>query len=83
MSMGSAEGNQVSDAVGVGIFCGDYSECEIEGNRVGRVRPDLASGDAFRLGFGIVAHYHALARLAENDTPSVRSFAQGRIERER
>jgi hypothetical protein len=82
MSMGSVVHNEVSDAVGVGIFCGDYSMCEIEDNQVGRVRPDYASGDAFRHGFGIVSHYNAEATLAQNVTPSVRAFAQGRIRRD-
>jgi Right handed beta helix region len=83
MSMGSVERNHVSDAVGVGIFCGDYSMCEIDDNQIGRVRPDFASGDAFRHGFGIVSHFNAVATLGENVTPSVRAFAQGRIERDR
>jgi Right handed beta helix region len=80
MSMGSMEGNEVSGGVGVGIFCGDYSHCEIDDNRVRRIRPDIASGDAFRHGFGIVAHYNAVATLRGNETPSVRAFAQGHIE---
>jgi nitrous oxidase accessory protein NosD len=79
MSMGMVEENRVSDAVGVGIFCGDSSECEIERNRVAPVRPDLASGDAMRHGFGIVAHYRALAELQGNQVSSVRAFAQARI----
>lgn len=66
MSMGTVEGNRVDDALGVGIFCGDYSECMIERNAVSGTRPDLASGDRTRLGFGIVAHYRAKAEIREN-----------------
>ena len=36
MSMGDVEDNLVEDALGVGIFCGDYSHCSIEDNRVTR-----------------------------------------------
>jgi hypothetical protein len=66
MSMGMVHGNLVEDALGVGIFCGDYSECEIEDNRVVGTRPDAASGDLTRLGYGIVAHYGARATLDDN-----------------
>ena len=42
MSMGMIEDNEVDGALGVGIFCGDYSECEIEDNidleRLARLR---------------------------------------------
>ena len=34
MSMGDVEDNLVEDALGIGIFCGDYSHCSIEDNRV-------------------------------------------------
>lgn len=66
MSMGMVHDNLVEDALGVGIFCGDYSECEIEDNRVVGTRPDSASGDLTRLGYGIVAHYGATATLDDN-----------------
>ena len=39
MSMGTIEDNEVTEALGVGIFCGDYSECEIEDNEVSDVAP--------------------------------------------
>lgn len=67
MSMGSIDRNRVSDALGVGIFCGDYSHCEIERNRVRGTRPDTASGDRSRLGVAVEAHFGARAELYRND----------------
>ena len=66
MSMGDVQDNQVAGGVGVGIFCGDYSECMISGNAVSGTRPDHDSDDLARKGIGIVAHYGAKARLSEN-----------------
>jgi hypothetical protein len=66
MSMGTVNENQVEDALGVGIFCGDYSECEIEKNVVRGTRPDLESGDLMRNGYGILAHFGAKATLNDN-----------------
>ena len=65
MSMGSVDRNLVEDAAGVGIFCGDYSHCEISENSVSGTRAD-ASGVSSRAGYGIVAHYHAVAELDDN-----------------
>jgi len=67
MSMAVVEGNDVSDSLGVGIFCGDYSECEIDDNSVRGIRVDHASGDTTRLGVGILAHYGAKAVLSDNE----------------
>jgi nitrous oxidase accessory protein NosD len=67
MSMAVVEGNDVSDSLGVGIFCGDYSECEIDDNSVSGIRPDHASGDTTRAGVGILAHYHAIAEVGDNE----------------
>jgi len=66
MSMAVVEGNDVSDSLGVGIFCGDYSECEIDDNSVDGIRPDDASGDKTRMGFAILAHYGAKAVIGDN-----------------
>jgi nitrous oxidase accessory protein NosD len=66
MSMAKVEDNEVAGALGVGIFCGDYSMCEIEENSVSGTRPDLASDNRTRLGYGIVVHYGADATLADN-----------------
>jgi hypothetical protein len=66
MSMVMVEGNDVQNALGVGIYCGDYSECMIEDNVVGGTRPDMASGDRTRMGYAIVAHSGAKAEIADN-----------------
>ncbi|HUQ22293.1 MAG TPA: right-handed parallel beta-helix repeat-containing protein [Gaiellaceae bacterium] len=66
MSMGLIEDNEIDGALGVGIFCGDYSECEIEDNAVSDVEPDLDSGDLTRLGVAIQAHRGAQAQLRDN-----------------
>jgi hypothetical protein len=65
MSMGAVRDNVVSGADGVGIFCVDHSECEIEGNTVARTGTD-PSGDLTRAGVAIEAHYFAHATLDDN-----------------
>jgi parallel beta-helix repeat protein len=65
MSMGTIRGNEVNGAKGVGIFCVDHSECEIEDNSVLGTRPD-GTDDATRAGVAIEAHYFAKAKLAHN-----------------
>ena len=80
MSMGDVSANVVDDALGVGIFCGDHSECMIDRNVVTGTRKDVASGDLARAGYGIVAHYGATAELAGNRAGRVAAFAEGRIE---
>ena len=65
MSVGEVEENEVRDAQGVGIFCGDYSRCEIERNVVVATRPDPL-GSRTRAGYAIQAHYGASAELAGN-----------------
>ena len=67
MSMVVAEGNSVENALGVGIYCGDFSECMIEENVVAGTRPDIASGDRTRLGYAIVAHSGAKAEMKDNE----------------
>jgi nitrous oxidase accessory protein NosD len=80
MSMGDVSANVVDGALGVGIFCGDHSQCMIDRNVVTGTRPDVASGDRARDGYGIVAHYGATAELADNRAGRVAAFAEGRIE---
>jgi hypothetical protein len=65
MSMGHVTENNVSGARGVGVYCGDHSECEIERNIVANTRSDN-SGDLARVGIGIVANYYAVADLLDN-----------------
>jgi len=71
MSMAVVEGNHVENSLGVGIYCGDYSECEIDDNSVRDIQPDEASGDLTRLGYGIVVHSGAKAVLSDNDVSGV------------
>jgi nitrous oxidase accessory protein NosD len=66
MSMGMVEGNVVRDAMGIGIFCGDYSHCEIERNTVLGTRADRKSGDLSRRGYAIQANFNARATLEDN-----------------
>jgi Right handed beta helix region len=66
MSMGEIERNYVGGALGVGIFCGDGSMCEVEENQVVGTRPDIDSGNEVRGGIGILAHFHAHAELSGN-----------------
>ena len=64
----------------------DYSMCEIEENSVSGTRPDLASSDLTRLGYGIVAHYGAEATITDNrlhgNARRVGSFLRARISAE-
>jgi hypothetical protein len=66
MSMGTVHSNRVENAIGVGIFCGDYSHCRIEENTVAGTRPDPDSDDGGRAGIGIYAYFGAIANLDDN-----------------
>jgi len=80
MSMGSVEHNTVEDATGVGIYCGDYSHCEISENSVTGTRVD-ESGNPTRAGFGIVSHFGAVATLEDNQLDrGAAAFIDGRLE---
>jgi nitrous oxidase accessory protein NosD len=84
MSMGEVADNNVSGARGVGVYCGDHSECEIKRNVVANTRSDH-SGDLARVGIGILANYYALAELEDNvlvgNGAPTGVFANARIER--
>ena len=67
MSMADVESNTVQRAHGVAIYCGDYSHCDIERNFVADTTPDMASGNKTRAGFGILAHFGAVAQLKDNE----------------
>ena len=86
MSMADVEGNAVEDALGVGIFCGDYSVCRIEENSVSGTAADVESGDRTRMGFGILSHYGAEATLHDNrlrgNARPIGSFLQASISSE-
>ena len=83
MSMVMVEGNDVQDSLGVGIYCGDYSECMISDNLVGGTRPDTASGDLTRRGYALVAHSGAKAEIEDNqlsrNARAARAFLGARI----
>ena len=84
MSMGLVEKNVVTDALGVGIFCTDYSSCTIRENAVVRTRADVASGNPTRAGFAVVSHFGAHAELERNEIIASRgaaAFTGARIER--
>lgn len=66
MSMGTVMDNEVRDALGVGIYCNDRSMCMIERNTVVDTRPDIASGNPSRRGFGVLASFQSEADLWEN-----------------
>jgi Right handed beta helix region len=66
MSMGSAMDNQIRDALGVGLSCDDQSMCMFEHNTVVGTRPDRASGDPTRRGFGVLASFYSEASLWQN-----------------
>ena len=85
MSMGSVTDNEVTGGIGVGIFCGDFSRCRIDGNRVARIRRDRASDNELRHGIGILAHFGAVATLGKNELSAnplpVLAHADARLER--
>ncbi len=66
MSMGEIEFNEVGAATGVGILCGDYSECKIRHNRVVDIRVDRSTEDPSRHGVAILSHYGAHVLLGRN-----------------
>jgi nitrous oxidase accessory protein NosD len=67
MAMVSVEGNTVTDALGIGILCSDYSMCDIRENSITGIRADHDSSDSMREGYGIVSHYWAHAEVEDND----------------
>ena len=82
MSEGVVEGNRVADADGVGIFCGDYSMCEITRNSVSDVRDETVKPPASALGLGILVHYGSKAAVEENSlarTAGIGTFAGAEI----
>ena len=84
MSDGTVEENEVDEARGVGIFCGDYSHCLVDRNRVRDVTPDPTSDDRTRQGVAIQSHFWAQIRLGENtvhDSPQAVGACAGRHDR--
>jgi len=83
MSMGMVEHNDVHDALGIGIYCGDRSMCEIEHNVVSHTRADHASGDLSRVGYAIEAWWESKVELKDNvlvgNPQGAGSFSSSRI----
>jgi nitrous oxidase accessory protein NosD len=83
MSMGMVERNDVHDALGIGIYCGDRSMCEIKHNVVSNTRADLSSGDLTRGGYAIEAWWESEAELHGNvlvaNPRGAGSFSSSRI----
>jgi nitrous oxidase accessory protein NosD len=83
MSMGSARENDVRNALGVGMYCGDYSHCLFEENVVSGTRPDMESSNGTRMGYAILSTFGAQATLGENELTEnhrrTRAFAGARI----
>ncbi len=65
MSEGLVQGNRIDGVVGIGLYCGDMSHCEFDGNTVTRVSRD-PNGVRSRAGFGAVAWYYSTMRLSDN-----------------
>jgi Right handed beta helix region len=86
MSMSTVKENHVEDSVGIAILCSDYSHCEIEENSIVDTRPDHASDNLLRQGYGIVLNFGAQGHLQGNRmtrTPGgVTTFADATIEQE-
>jgi hypothetical protein len=84
MSMGRVSRNDVENAAGVGIYCGDYSHCDIRRNSVRGIRPDRSSNDRLSQGLGILSQFYAQARISDNgivDSPGgIRASSGGTIE---
>ncbi|HWB23239.1 MAG TPA: right-handed parallel beta-helix repeat-containing protein [Gaiellaceae bacterium] len=70
MSMGTVMDNEVSGALGIGIYCNDRSMCMIEHNTVLDTRADVASGNPTRRGFGVLASFQSQASLRGNQLSS-------------
>ena len=66
MSMGKVSRNVVEDAVGVGVYCGDYSHCDISRNVIRDTRANLKSSDRYAHGHAILSHFYAQATVSSN-----------------
>jgi len=83
MAMATVAKNEVERSLGIGIFCSDYSHCEIHENRILDTRLDHSSSDSMRMGYAIVSHYWSHATLRDNEVSrspgGIGSFAQAHI----
>jgi Periplasmic copper-binding protein (NosD) len=78
MSMGMATGNEVRDALGVGLYCNDRSICTFEHNTVVGTRDDSAGGDRSRRGIGLLASFQSEADVHDNQL-SANPVAMGSV----
>ena len=82
MSMGEIEKNNVSGSVGVGVYCGDHSMCDVSQNVIVGMRSDHTDNEA-AAGVGIEANFYAEAELDRNvlvgNPKPVAVFAQSRL----
>ena|GEM_PF-929897 len=67
MSMGAVDGNQVSNALGIGLYCNDHSMCDVRRNVVVGTRPDRSTSDTTRVGVGLVVSYRSEAQVRDNE----------------
>jgi nitrous oxidase accessory protein NosD len=85
MSMGEVAKNNISGSVGVGVYCGDHSMCDVNQNVVVGTRSDHTD-NAAAAGVGIEANFYAEADLDRNvlvDNPvPTASFAQSQLTRD-
>jgi parallel beta-helix repeat protein len=85
MSMGEVEKNNVSGSIGVGVYCGDHSMCDVSQNVIVGTRSDH-TGNLATAGVGIEANFYAEADLDRNvlvgNPKPVASFAQSRVIRD-
>ena len=65
MSEGLVEGNTVTGVIGVGLYCGDMSHCELRHNRVSDVAANV-NGVRSQAGQAVVAWFHSTMRLSGN-----------------
>jgi hypothetical protein len=66
MSMGTASGNVIRDARGVGLYCNDRSMCMFDHNTVVGTRSNTSSGLRMQRGFGVLASFQSEADLWQN-----------------
>jgi parallel beta-helix repeat protein len=82
MSMGEVAKNNVSGSIGVGVYCGDHSMCDVNQNVIVGMGSDHTGNEA-AAGVGIEANYYAEAELDRNvlvgNPMPVASFDQSRL----
>jgi parallel beta-helix repeat protein len=66
MSMGMVMNNEVSNALGVGIYCNDRSTCTVQHNTVVDTRSNAATGNRSAAGFGVLVSFQSQADLWDN-----------------